>query len=157
MDAYTFLQRMEGRWRGAYRLWLDPEMDSEDSETTAEVRFVAAGKYLLFTYTWVQGGNNQEGVFLLGGDNHKMSATWGDSWHMAQHPMICEGLFEDDAHKFVLNGQYPAGEEQWGWRTDLILKDAETLVMEAYNISPQGQEMLAVRSEMERVPDGESG
>ena len=62
MDAYTFLQRMEGRWRGAYRLWLDPEMDSEDSETTAEVRFVAAGKYLLFTYTWVQGGNNQEGI-----------------------------------------------------------------------------------------------
>ena len=38
MDDYTFFQKIEGTWKGAYRLWLDPEMDSEDSETTAEMK-----------------------------------------------------------------------------------------------------------------------
>ena len=150
-DARAFFQKLVGKWKGTYRLWMYPKKESEDSATTAEIRFVGADKFLLFTYTWVQGEKNQEGVFLLGGDKDVASATWGDSWHMAPQPMICEGVLEDDGNKLVLNGHYSAGPAKWGWRTELTLKDSGTLVMKAFNISPEGQEALAIQSEMERA------
>lgn len=47
-------------------------------------------------------------------------------------------------------GSYAAGEERWGWRTVLRLVDADHLVIQAFNISPQGREDRAVETELTR-------
>lgn len=147
MDVRAFFERLLGRWQGDYRLWLYPQADVQQSAVDAEIRPAAGGKYLLFTYGWEQGGSRQEGVFLLGGQQEQATATWGDSFHSAPEPMICRGSLADDGQKLTLYGNYSAGDETWGWRTELT-REGNALVMQAFNITPAGQEGLAVRAEM---------
>ena len=44
-------------------------------------------------------------------------------------------------------GEGPA----WGWRTEFTQQSPNSLLMEAYNIMPNGVEALAVRVELKRV------
>ena len=44
-------------------------------------------------------------------------------------------------------GEGPA----WGWRTEFTQQSPNSLLMEAYNIMPDGVEGLAVKAELKRV------
>jgi len=147
MSDVSFLNVFSGQWQGVYQLWLDPTKDPEESVGNAERRFVAGSDFLLWTYSWNRGGTEQQGVFLLGGRRDAVSATWGDTFHSSPAPMICEGQMSDRGSLLMLNGQYQAADETWGWRTTFAVEDAGGLKMEAFNIWPNGQEDLAVRCE----------
>lgn len=110
------------------------------------------GGYFLLSYSWEDGGEKQEGVFLMGGEHNMASATWGDSWHMQPEPMICTGVLSEDGQKLVFLGSYGAGPgvPDWGWRTEFTLQGEDAFLMEAYNITPEGLEEKAVRAELKR-------
>ena len=148
-----FYTRLVGDWSGSYSLWLDPRAPAEKSGIKARVRPAARSAYFLLTYSWTWKGKKQEGVFLLGGKDDSASAAWGDSWHMVPEHMQCKGRLEEEGRKMVLDGGYRAGpgSPDWGWRTEFTLLDSGSALMEAYNITPDGQEGLAVRAEMNRV------
>ncbi len=78
--------------------------------------------------------------------------TWGDSWHMQPQPMVCEAELSEDGQKLVASCTYEAGPDtpDWGWRTEFTLQGEDAFLMEAYNITPEGLEALAVRAEMTR-------
>ena len=143
MNVVQFLSAMAGQWQGDYKLWLDPSKDPALSDTTLVVKPTANHSYFLIHYNWMFQGQDKAGVFLLGGKDQQVQASWGDSFHMEPLPMICQG--ELDGDKLVMLGSYPAGAEEWRWRTEFSLH-AGKLVMRAYNISPSGQEDIAVEA-----------
>ncbi len=148
----AFYAKLTGDWKGSYSLWLRPGTPARKSDINANFQPAARGNYLLMTYTWEDGGEAQEGVFLLGGHGNVATATWGDSFHMAPAPMQCKGELEAGGNKLVVKGSYSAGEgPDWGWRTEFTREGPNSLLMEAYNIMPNGVEGLAVQAELKRV------
>ena len=147
-----FYKKLKGEWSGPYSVWLNPMEPPLNSEIEAQGRFVAQGSYFLLTYSWNGEDEEREGVFLLGGEGGTASATWGDSWHMQPEPMVCEGELTEDGKKLVFLGSYGASPEMpdWGWRTEFTLQGEDAFLMEAYNITPEGLEGLAVRAELTR-------
>ena len=151
--AQDFYAQISGDWNGSYSLWLRPGTPVQKSEITAHIQSTAKGNYSLMTYAWKRGGEAQEGVFLLGGHGKTATATWGDSFHMVPEPMQCKGELKDGGKKLIIKGSYAAGEgPDWGWRTEFTLRGPNAFLMEAYIITPNGVEGLAVKAELKRAP-----
>ena len=144
------LMRLIGKWQGENRLWLEPDQPTQKSKTTASITPVVQGKFLSLRYTWADQGQSQEGLLLLGQGRDQITAAWADSWHMGDEIMLCTGQTSLD-EKVSVQGSYavPSGPD-WGWRISIEHRadDRFRLVMD--NISPQGEEMLAVIAEYER-------
>ena len=154
--AKAFFAKLSGDWKGTYSLWLRPGIPAQKSNISAHFQSAAQGNYFLMTYSWQQGGKAQEGVFLFGGHEKTATATWGDSFHMTPVPMQCTGELMDSEKKLIVKGTYSMGKgPAWGWRTEFTLQSPKTLLMEAYNIMPNGVEGLAVRAELKPVVKNE--
>ena len=143
MDIRGFLSSAQGQWKGDYKLWLDPNKDPAESQSTLALKPTANGSFFLIHYDWLFQDKKRAGVFLIGGKDTMAQATWGDSFHMQPLPMVCDGELRQGL--FILNGTYLAGEETWGWRTEFSNPDKQ-LIMRAYNIEPSGQEDIALEA-----------
>lgn len=153
MTVREFYAGLAGEWRGTYSLWFEPGTPVRICDTEARVQAIAGDAFHLMTYTWEFEGEGKEGALFLSGNDQAASMTWGDSWHMAPDPMVCQGRLEEEDSKLVFPGTYPTGPDtpDWGWRTELKRVDGDGLVMEAYNITPEGEEAIAVRAEYRRA------
>lgn len=150
--ARAFYARFKGDWKGSYSLWLRSGTPAQKSVINANFQPAAKGNYFLMTYSWKKGDEAQEGVFLFGGHGKAATATWGDSFHMVPEPMQCKGELKDGGKKLIVKGSYSMGKgPAWGWRTEFTQQGPKSLLMEAYNIMPNGVEGLAVKAELKRV------
>lgn len=146
---------MVGDWTGTNRLHLGdwkPEDPLHVSDGTATVRARVGGQFLEIAYNWSYEGEPQEGVLIFGGDNKSdaVNAFWTDSWHMAHQIMTCEGKNEAD-ERINLRGFYKVeGYPDWGWRTEVV-PSGDVFEYKMYNISPEGDEAIAVEMEMRRM------
>ena len=147
-----FYDGLAGQWTGSYSLWLHAGSEAQVSETIAKGRSAPGAADAWLDYSWSWKGAQQAGTFFLRGSGMGTTSSWTDSWHMADEPMECESELLDDGRRLVLLGSYPVGPGQpdWGWRTEFTLVGPDELLMEAYNISPDGHEELAVRAEWNR-------
>ena len=143
MNVVQFLSSIAGQWQGNYKLWLDPSKEPAVSPTSLVVKPTANHSYYLIHYDWLFKDQMKAGVFLIGGKDQQAQATWGDSFHMEPLAMNCQGELTDD--KLMVVGTYPAGDQEWGWRTEFSSQGKE-LIMRAYNISPAGQEDIALEA-----------
>ena len=153
MSLPTRFTNLSGEWKGTKRLYLGGEAGPEKSSgSRLTIAKAARGTFLLLDYTWKFEGDPQEGVLLLGYDaaQNVATAAWGDSWHMSQSIMHCEGVIDDCA--FNVRGGYaaPSGPD-WGWRITLTILAEHLINIVMHNISPEGKEDLAVRAEFARV------
>jgi hypothetical protein len=150
----TLPMHLAGKWSGTNRLilsWLPNPEHLSPSEMTAgpDVR----GLFLRLTYTWQHEGTAHEGTILIGYDrgNDVATAAWADSWHQGARVMACEGSLGDDGTVNV-KGSYPAPPDpDWGWRIVLTPVSENRLTLEMFNITPDGTEDLAVRTEYLRA------
>jgi len=150
MSVPEGLADLVGEWRGTSKLWLSPDEPVRESDTTASVTLAAQGKFITIAYTWSYEGDPQDGLIVLSREakGNAVKAAWIDSWHMGDSMMMCEGgAVEDGA--ISVRGSYaaPPGPD-WGWRIvveagDAGEEDAFEVIM--YNITPDGDEHLAVR------------
>lgn len=146
------LAPLAGRWKGNNRLhlsWLpDPILDSDG---TAEVRLRVGGQFLEIAYTWSHEDKPQEGVIILGGNNKTdaVSAFWTDSWHMAHQTMLCSGNVTGDGGVSVMGHYKVEGHPEWGWRTEIVPGD-DSFTYRMFNVSPEGEEEIAVEMDMKR-------
>jgi Protein of unknown function (DUF1579) len=134
-----------GRWSGNSTL-RDPQNGIlEECHSTALVAPVLGGRFARFDYTWRYKDSPQEGSILLGVDPRRKicRAAWIDSWHMGHSLMDCTG---GSAGSYLsVRGSYPAPPgPDWGWRIDLGPQDDSIFRLVMYNVSPQGEEELAV-------------
>ena len=80
-----------------------------------------------------------------------VTAHWVDTWHVGDGVMSCQGTAETDGSITVL-GSYPAPPgPDWGWRIVVQPQDGTALRMVMYNITPDGDESLAVEADYTRT------
>jgi hypothetical protein len=152
-----FMQRLTdlvGAWSGTSRLWLMPGDPGHDSDSTAQVEAVAQGQFFVLRYTWAFEGDPHDGmiVFPSGASETSTRSVWLDSWHMADAVMVCDTTRDGDV--VSLHGSYaaPPGPD-WGWRIEIEPGEGSSLVVRMFNITPDGEEALAVLAEYERAGD----
>jgi hypothetical protein len=148
------MEKLVGRWTGTSRLWRPWQSPVEsDSKSEASVDLTANGKFVTIEYTWACDGENHQGLMLLGREpkQNVVNAAWVDSWHMSDKPMICTGTVDDDSGTIAVRGDYAAPPDpDWSWRTEIKPRGDEAFELVMYNITPQGEEMIAFRNVYER-------
>lgn len=149
------LNLMNGNWKGIVRTWFEPDKIANEAAIEGTIKPVLGGRFLMHEYTSSFTGNPLEGIMIFGYDLNTRSyqSAWIDSFHMGTGIMFSKNKTEDGA--FNVSGGYEVNynnEEQiWGWRTEMKLENAETLVITSYNITPGGEESLANEIRYERI------
>jgi hypothetical protein len=146
------LHSLKGKWAGPSRLWFRPDTPAKESTSQAEVSVVAQGLFLHIAYDWEFEGKAQDGVLLIGQEKDgAVRATWVDSFHMQEKAMHLEGSLSEDGVLSV-NGSYaaPPGPD-WGWRIEIASPAGDALHLTMYNIPPEMEAVVAVRTEYRRV------
>lgn len=149
MAIPSILADLTGRWQGTNQLWLGPKEPVRKSIATAVCQPVAQGKFFELHYTWADDGQPQDGVLLLSQNKEQLNAAWVDSWHMQDIMMPCSGSAAEAA--VSVQGSYaaPPGPD-WGWRITVQPDSAEQFRLIMHNITPDGEEMMAVEAVFSR-------
>jgi hypothetical protein len=146
-----------GNWAGTNLLnlsWLpSPE---HLSDTTLQVTKSVNDNFLQLTYTWSDTSHENtphNGVLLLGVDpeTRKATSAWCDSWHQSTGLLFCTGDIEASGKINVLGSYSAPPGPDWGWRISLQQNTDDTLEIVMTNITPDGEEDLAVRATFRRV------
>ena len=140
-----------GEWEGTKLLYFNPPPEPAiSSASKLSVRPVAGGSFLQFDYDWTYEGEAQSGVLILGSDEENAAtAAWVDSFHMSSKIMHCTGGATDRSVDLRGSYQAPPGPD-WGWRIAIGSSSAAELRIVMHNISPEGQEDLAVQIDYTR-------
>lgn len=145
-------EALVGAWKGSNRLHMswNPDNPVNDSESTATISTAANGKFLKIAYDWHLGAERHEGEMTLcvgEGDNAEIS--WFDSFHSSGGFLISKGAFADG--KIDAMGHYSVpGHPEWGWRTIIESTGDNEWSFTMYNVSPEGEEYIAVESAFSR-------
>ena len=144
---------LSGEWKGTKHVFLQGEQGPvHASRIRMTIAAVARDSFLMLAYTWKFEADPHEGVLLLGydDDNQVATAAWGDSWHMSKRLLTCEGRIGAEG-LFDVRGHYavPPGPD-WGWRIALHREPTQALELEMFNVSPEGDEDIAVRVALDR-------
>lgn len=158
-ERHTALLRLEGRWSGEARTWLDPKGDPEITRIELVASSLLGGRFVRLAYTSSVAGRTHAGEMLVGfhvdAQTHEM--VWIDSFHTGSSIMLSTGAPREDGAVEVV-GSYRAGQERWGWRTRLSLEregtregEGDVFVVHAFNVSPAGQEDRAIEARLSRA------
>jgi len=148
---HELLAAMAGDWSGPTQTWFDPDGLPEECTTEASARLLLGGRWLRIDYRGEAMGKLHAGEMTLGfhRDAKQFEMAWIDSFHTGSQIMSFAGPLRDDGEISVL-GSYQAGAERWGWRTAYRLEAPGTLVVRAWNITPDGQEQRAIETRLTR-------
>ena len=139
---------LEGEWEGSTKTWFEPNQLADESPMKGSMKNVLDGRFILFEYPGTLTGKSFEGIALIGFSisDDKFQMAWIDSFHMGTGIMFSQGKNSDKL--FSVLGNYGGVElpEPWGWRTEIELKDRDTMIVTAYNISPEGEEAKATET-----------
>ena len=140
-----------GDWRGTKQLYLEPPpTPAISSPSKLSVTPVAGGSFLEFKYDWTYEGEAQAGVLLFSHDEENAaSVAWIDSFHMSAKILSCVGTAADGSANLRGSYEAPPGPD-WGWRITIRSVSADELQIVMHNISPEGQEDLAVQADYTR-------
>jgi hypothetical protein len=136
MANLSVLANHLGKWRGTNKLWLDGPGEPEESAGVLEV----TGDQVRIS--WAFRGSAHQGLCVLEDTEDTVQLDWQDSWHAENGMQFTGEAFADAVDVF---GSYPAGEgPDWGWRIVIDLGEPDRLLLRMYNITPEGEEALAV-------------
>lgn len=151
--VHARLATMAGDWEGRFRLWFTPDELACEAPQTGRIRSVLGGRFLLHEYRTRFNDEPIEGIVMYGYhlDEDRWESAWVESFGTGTNIMFSSGS-GNDANPDVL-GSYGDGKggPRWGWRTRLEQPDPDTLVITMFNITPQGEEMLAVETRYART------
>ena len=150
---HHFLAQLAGNWTGTSRLWLESDKLTDESSVAGSIQLLLDGRFALYLYQGSIEGEPQLGMFTFGYNTllDRYEASWVDSWHNNTSIMFCTG--NPTEHGFFVLGHYPnpSGGPDWGWRTEVALLDEDHLLITAYNIIPDGEEVKATEANLTRV------
>lgn len=153
MTLSEIQEKLIGDWSGENLLrlsWITPP--DHFSPTILSVVKVAKGKFLTFTYTWNHDSVSQEGLLVLGYDEQQAVATaaWVDSWHMSSKVMAWTGTINEQGTVDLLGSYEAPPGPDWGWRIVITPSDGALQIV-MYNVTPEGEEDLAVQASYKRA------
>ena len=149
---HALLQRLVGDYVGETQTWLDPAAPPDRSTGQLHVESVGGGRWVRLQEHGQVQGKPHAGEMTLGFhvDARQYELSWVDSFHTGSSIILSTGPSSSDG-VIRVTGSYPAGEERWGWRTELEVGDGGTLRMRAINIMPTGEEFPAIETTWTRV------
>lgn len=147
------LAKLVGNWEGTTKTWFEPDVLADESPMTGTFRPMLGGRFILHEYNGSLNGKPFEGIMILGYDipNETFQCSWVDSFHMGTGIMLSTGAPTENGSSVLGSYGGPDIPVPWGWRTVTELIDPDTLVITAYNISPEGQEDKATETVFRRV------
>ena len=130
------LARVLGRWRGTARLWFEPGTLAAEDSVTGEISSVGAGRWVRHDYATRIDGTEHTGSALLGLhlDDRTWQVAWVDTFHTGSEIMLSEGPLADDPGAPIA-----------------------VVLVRHFNITPQGEEALAVETARNRGQGVERG
>jgi hypothetical protein len=166
------VHRLAGDWSGTDRLWFRPEELANESPASVYARPTLGGQALVYEYGWSMGDDEHHGTLLVTPVDVGVEVAWIDTFHTSGTIMALttaalgrSGLGPvgdtgpdaatpafDVLGSYGGDGSYGDG-VAWGWRMRLVLVDHEHLVLSHWNVTPEGEQLLAVLGEYERVID----
>lgn len=153
---HQFLRSLEGTWRGMAKTYYEPDVLGDEFEWRGTIRPVLGGLFMLHEYEGAFDKTAHLGMAIIGYNTfHKRyEMAWVDTHHNGASILFSVGA-KDDPRRSVL-GSYPAGDgsPDWGWRTELERRDDDTIVITAFNITPAGEEAVAIQTVYHREPSG---
>jgi hypothetical protein len=149
------LARMSGSWDGPTLTWLDPSAPPDESRTRARIDPLLGARFIRMDYHAKVEGNPHAGQMIFGFDpgQDRYSMVWIDSFHTGTTPMVSIGELRPDGAIHFL-GSYGPEAQKWGWRTVIRQDDDNHLLLEAFNISPDGREDRAIETRLTRRAEG---
>lgn len=153
--AHNKLSLLVGKWEGTAKTWFEPEKVEDESPVKGTMKLILGGQYVLHEYNGSFAGKPLEGLAIYGYNLAlgKYEMVWVDSFHTGTAIMFSEG--ERGGAQLNVTGSYayvtPETEQYWGWRTTIEMPDSETIVITAYNISPEEEEQKATETIYRRI------
>ena len=127
--------------------WMPEGQRQETSESKLHMEFDREAAFATITYTWSYQGKEKEGLILIAGneDGSDVTMGWSDSWHQSGGVLHLHGSVKDESVN--CKGSYSVpGHPDWGWRIE-FKPGKNSLAMKMFNISPEGEEGIAVDAE----------
>jgi hypothetical protein len=155
---HALLQGLSGHYTGRTSTWLDPPNPPDVADGELHAGPLAGGRWLRLEQLGSVAGTPHSGEMLLGYDGgaKQFELCWVDSFHTAGAMILSRGSPRDDG-VIAVTGSYAAGEERWGWRTELFLRPNGDLESRAINITPAGQESPALETLWTRTKEPAAG
>ncbi len=153
MTPEELFEQLTGRWSGVCRTWFEPGKLADESAVQGTYTRLQAGPFLRHAYTGQMQGKPRQGEETLAFNSvtKRYQISWFDDFHMNYALLFSEGESRDRG--FSVSGKYAfdASAPEWGWRTQYVLEDADHLVITAFNVTPGGEEAMAVQTSYVRV------
>lgn len=149
---HELLSQLAGAWRGPSKLWLQPGTPVEETTTELRAELVLGGRWLRIIHHGTADAKPHAGEMLLGyhKDAGHYELAWVDSFHTASSIMLSTGAPKEPGVVEVLGG-FGAADQRWGWRTRIHRSSPHELVLEAFIITPAGEEARAMEWKLARV------
>jgi hypothetical protein len=143
-----------GHWSGHDRVWFEPSTIANECDASLVVRPTLGGRGMVLESTWSRGDDEQFTTLLLVAGESGHEGVLVDTFHTGGSPMALHPSPEPGGDLLVdVAGTYDGDGADWGWRVTLRQVDHDHLVIEAHNVSPEGDAALAVRTEHVRTID----
>src|SRR5688572_32833842 len=122
-SPHHFLAQLVGSWTGTTKLWLEPDVISDESPVLGSIHLVLEGRFALYLYQSSIEGEPQHGMFTFGYNTmlEQFETSWVDSFHTSTAIMYCVGAEKENG--FSVTGSFPdpTGGPDWDWRTEVEL------------------------------------
>lgn len=138
-------EELNGLFYGKQKIWMEPGEAVFESPIAAEVENKKNKQAITISYTWRYNNETVKGSFLIEPKNERnYSCIWEDTWHNKNTAMLLEGQLQG-SKIFSFVGSYGTKDNTlWGWKIKIVPGNTGIFTIYMYNISPDGQEMLAV-------------
>ena len=146
--------QLTGTWSGTTRTWFEPGEPVDVSPMTGSIRPLFDGRFVLHEYEGSFQGKVFQGVAIYGYHlpTQTFQSVWLDAFHMGTGMMFSRSKPGDPFYS--VEGSYDTTDEHpqtWGWRTEILVKSPDELVITAFNIAPTGEEMKATETVYQRT------
>lgn len=140
---HKVLDQFTGRWTAKVRMWMDPSQPPEESEGTAEGKWLMDGRYVQVDHTGTAMGQPFHGMSIMGYDNvsRKYASLWIDT--MGTGLYNYSGGYDAKTKTFTMHSSLvePGAGARFQVRGVTQFKDDGTYTYEEYHKGADGKEV----------------
>jgi hypothetical protein len=153
MKYLSLFQDMCGSWEGECRTWFEPGVLADTSPIKGTISHVINDQFIRHVYTGSINDTVRRGeeTLILNELGEQVEVAWIDSFHMNYGILFSKGAQVGPAVSVFGLYDVEPGTPRWGWRTAYRMPSKDTLIITAFNVSPQGDESKAVEVHYKRT------